>query len=70
MNPYSLVALILSVFLFFKGKSILVYFYRWFLLTFYFMPMWFTSDSLLTLTFSTLNQASNVESMGRSNRIV
>ena len=48
MNPYSLVALILSVFLFFKGKSILVYFYRWFLLTFYFMPMWFTSDSLLT----------------------
>ena len=65
MNPYSLVALILSVFLFFKGKSILVYFYRWFLLTFYFMPMWFYFRFFTDfLTFSTLNQASNVESMG------
>ena len=27
MNPYSLIALILSVFLFFKGKSILVHLY-------------------------------------------
>ena len=48
MNPYSLVALILSVFLFFKRKKHIGLFYRWFLLTFYFMPMWFTSDSLLT----------------------
>ena len=65
MNPYSLIALTLSVFLFFKGKK-----------AFWFM---FIGDSinvstlckrcilpilLRLLTFSTLNQAGNVESMG------
>ena len=34
MNPYSLIALILSVFLFFKGKSILVHLYWRILLSF------------------------------------
>lgn len=40
MNPYSLVALILSVFLFFKGrKAFWFMFVGGFLLTFYYMPM-------------------------------
>ncbi|MCG3401825.1 polyglycerol-phosphate lipoteichoic acid synthase LtaS [Staphylococcus massiliensis] len=66
MNPYSLIALVLSIFLFFKGKKAYwLLFIGGFLLTFllyanivYFR---FFSDFL---TFSTLNQAGNVESMG------
>ena len=65
MNPYSLIALILSVFLFFKGKkhigsSLLedFYYHSLYANVVYFR---FFSDFL---TFSTLNQAGNVESMG------
>ena len=65
MNPYSLIALILSVFLFFKGKSILVHLYWRILLSFllYANVVYFRFFSDF-LTFSTLNQAGNVESMG------
>ena len=65
MNPYSLIALTLSVLLFFKGKKAFGSFY------------WRISINIFTLcecrvlpillrflTFSTLNQAGNVESMG------
>ena len=66
MNPYSLIALILSVFLFFKGKKAYWFiFIGGFLLTFllYANVVYFRFFSDF-LTFSTLNQASNVESMG------
>lgn len=66
MNPYSLVALILSVFLFFKGKKAYWFiFIAGFLLTFllYANVVYFRFFTDF-LTFSTLNQASNVESMG------
>lgn len=66
MNPYSLVALILSVFLFFKGKKAFWFiFVGGFLLTFllYANVVYFRFFSDF-LTFSTLNQAGNVESMG------
>ena len=58
MNPYSLIALILSVFLFFKGKSILVHLYWRILLSFllYANVVYFRFFSDF-LTFSTLNQA-------------
>ena len=65
MNPYSLVALILSVFLFFKGrKSYWFIFIGGFILTFllYANVVYFRFFSDF-LTFSTLNQVSNVESM-------
>ena len=66
MNPYSLIALILSIFLFFKGKRAYWFiFIGGFLLTFllYANVVYFRFFSDF-LTFSTLNQASNVESMG------
>ncbi|MCI2952416.1 polyglycerol-phosphate lipoteichoic acid synthase LtaS [Staphylococcus capitis] len=66
MNPYSLIALILSVFLFFKGKKAFWFmFIGGFLLTFllYANVVYFRFFSDF-LTFSTLNQAGNVESMG------
>lgn len=66
MNPYSLVALILSVFLFFKGKKAFWFmFIGGFLLTFllYANVVYFRFFSDF-LTFSTLNQVGNVESMG------
>ena len=66
MNPYSLIALILSIFLFFKGKKAYWFiFIGGFLLTFllYANVVYFRlfSDFLM---FCSLNQASNVESMG------
>ena len=65
MNPYSLIALILSVFLFFKGKAYWFIFIGGFLLSFllYANVVYFRFFSDF-LTFSTLNQAGNVESMG------
>ncbi|MBM0827547.1 lipoteichoic acid synthase [Staphylococcus epidermidis] len=66
MNPYSLIALVLSVFLFFKGKKAFWFIYiGGFLLTFllYANVVYFRFFSDF-LTFSTLNQAGNVESMG------
>lgn len=66
MNPYSLLALILSVFLFFKGKKAFWFmFIGGFLLTFllYANVVYFRFFSDF-LTFSTLNQVSNVDSMG------
>ena len=66
MNPHSLIALILSIFLFFKGKKAYWFiFIGGFLLTFllYANVVYFRFFSDF-LTFSTLNQASNVESMG------
>lgn len=66
MNPYSLIALVLSVFLFFKGKKAFWFiFIGGFLLTFllYANVVYFRFFSDF-LTFSTLNQAGNVESMG------
>ena len=66
MNPYSLIALVLSVFLFFKGKKAFLFiFIGGFLLTFllYANVVYFRFFSDF-LTFSTLNQAGNVESMG------
>lgn len=65
MNPYSLVALILSVFLFIKGKKTYWFvFIGGFLLTFllYANVVYFRFFSDF-ITFSTLNQVSNVESM-------
>lgn len=65
MNPYSLVALILSVFLFFKGRKAYWFIYiGGFLLTFllYSNVVYFRFFSDF-ITFSTLNQVSNVESM-------
>ena len=66
MNPYSLIALVLSVFLFFKGKKAFWFiFIGGFLLTFllYANVVYFRFFSDF-LTFSTLNQAGNGESMG------
>ena len=66
MNPYSLIALVLSVFLFFKCKKAFWFiFIGGFLLTFllYANVVYFRFFSDF-LTFSTLNQAGNVESMG------
>lgn len=66
MNPYSLIALTLSVLLFFKGKKAFWFiFIGGFLLTFllYANVVYFRFFSDF-LTFSTLNQAGNVESMG------
>lgn len=66
LNPYSLIALVLSVFLFFKGKKAFWFiFVGGFLLTFllYANVVYFRFFSDF-LTFSTLNQAGNVESMG------
>ncbi|MCO4328566.1 polyglycerol-phosphate lipoteichoic acid synthase LtaS [Staphylococcus hyicus] len=66
MNPYSLLALILSVFLFFKGrKAFWLMLFGGFLLTFllYANVVYFRFFSDF-LTFSTLNQVSNVDSMG------
>lgn len=66
MNPYSLIALVLSVFLFLKGKKAFWFiFIGGFLLTFllYANVVYFRFFSDF-LTFSTLNQAGNVESMG------
>ncbi|MDH8978277.1 polyglycerol-phosphate lipoteichoic acid synthase LtaS [Staphylococcus epidermidis] len=66
VNPYSLIALVLSVFLFFKGKKAFWFiFIGGFLLTFllYANVVYFRFFSDF-LTFSTLNQAGNVESMG------
>lgn len=66
MNPYSLLALILSVFLFFKGKKAFWFMLiGGFLLTFllYANVVYFRFFSDF-LTFSTLNQVGNVESMG------
>ncbi len=66
MNPYSLVALLLSVFLFFKGrKAYWFIFTGGFLLTFllYANVVYFRFFSDF-ITFSTLNQVSNVDSMG------
>lgn len=66
MNPYSLIALVLSFFLFFKGKKAFWFiFIGGFLLTFllYANVVYFRFFSDF-LTFSTLNQAGNVESMG------
>ncbi|KAA1042421.1 polyglycerol-phosphate lipoteichoic acid synthase LtaS [Macrococcus equipercicus] len=65
MNPYSLVALILSVFLFFKGrKAFWLVFTAGFFLTLllYSNVVYFRFFSDF-LTFSTLNQVSNVDSM-------
>ena len=66
MNPYSLIALVLSVFLFLKvrrhfGSSFIGGFLLTFLLYANVVYFRFFSDFL---TFSTLNQAGNVESMG------
>ncbi|UXR72009.1 MULTISPECIES: polyglycerol-phosphate lipoteichoic acid synthase LtaS [unclassified Staphylococcus] len=66
MNPYSLVALILSVFLFFKGRKA-----YWFMfiggilitIVLYANVVYFRFFSDF-ITFSTLNQVSNVDSMG------
>ena len=65
MNPYSLVALILSVFLFFKGKKHIGLFLSLVFINFllYANVVYFRFFTDF-LTFSTLNQASNVESMG------
>ncbi|WP_440857940.1 polyglycerol-phosphate lipoteichoic acid synthase LtaS [Staphylococcus shinii] len=66
MNPYSLIALVLSIFLFFKGKKAFWFiFIGGFLLTFllYANVVYFRFFSDF-LTFSTLNQVGNVESMG------
>ncbi|MCU5745805.1 polyglycerol-phosphate lipoteichoic acid synthase LtaS [Staphylococcus sp. SQ8-PEA] len=66
MNPYSLVALILSIFLLFKGKKAYWFiFIGGFLLTFllYSNVVYFRFFSDF-LTFSTLNQVGNVDSMG------
>ncbi|PJM57594.1 glycerol phosphate lipoteichoic acid synthase [Staphylococcus haemolyticus] len=66
MNPYSLIALILSVFIFFKGKKAYWFiFIGGFLLSFllYANVVYFRFFSDF-LTFSTLNQAGNVKSMG------
>ncbi|MBF7023576.1 polyglycerol-phosphate lipoteichoic acid synthase LtaS [Staphylococcus kloosii] len=66
MNPYSLIALILSVFLFFKGKKAFWFiFIGGFLLSFllYANVVYFRFFSDF-LTFSTLNQVGNVDSMG------
>ena len=65
-NPYSLIALVLSVFLFFKGKKAFWFiFVGGFLLTFllYANVVYFRFFSDF-LTFSTINQVGNVESMG------
>lgn len=65
MNPYSLIALILSVFLFFRGKKAYWFIFAGgFLLTFllYSNVVYFRFFSDF-ITFSTLNQVSNVESM-------
>ena len=65
MNPYSLIALVLSVFLFLKVRrhfgSSLLRILLTFLLYANVVYFRFFSDFL---TFSTLNQAGNVESMG------
>lgn len=66
LNPYSLVALILSVFLFFKGrKAYWFMFIGGFLITFllYANVVYFRFFSDF-ITFSTLNQVGNVDSMG------
>ena len=66
MNPYSLIALVLSIFLFFKGKKAFWFiFIGGFILTFllYANVVYFRFFSDF-LTFSTLNQVGNVESMG------
>ena len=66
MNPSRLLALVLRVFLFFKGKKAFWFiFIGGFLLTFllYANVVYFRFFSDF-LTFSTLNQAGNVESMG------
>ncbi|HLR20165.1 MAG TPA: polyglycerol-phosphate lipoteichoic acid synthase LtaS [Staphylococcus sp.] len=66
MNPYSLIALVLSVFLFFKGKKAFWFiFIGGFILTFllYANVVYFRFFSDF-LTFSTLNQIGNVDSMG------
>ena len=66
MNPYSLVALVLSVFLFFKGKKgILVHVHGRLLIDVPIICQCCVLCILLGfLTFSTLNQVGNVESMG------
>ncbi|MFO3687779.1 polyglycerol-phosphate lipoteichoic acid synthase LtaS [Staphylococcus felis] len=66
LNPYSLVALILSIFLFFKGrKAYWFMFIGGFLITFllYANVVYFRFFSDF-ITFSTLNQVGNVDSMG------
>ncbi|MBI5974031.1 polyglycerol-phosphate lipoteichoic acid synthase LtaS [Staphylococcus canis] len=66
LNPYSLVALILSVFLFFKGrKAYWLMLIGGFLITFllYANVVYFRFFSDF-ITFSTLNQVGNVDSMG------
>ncbi|OEK69157.1 glycerol phosphate lipoteichoic acid synthase [Staphylococcus equorum] len=66
MNPYSLIALVLSIFLFFKGKKAFWFiFIGGFILTFllYANVVYFRFFSDF-ITFSTLNQVGNVESMG------
>lgn len=66
MNPYSLIALVLSLFLFFKGKKAFWFiFIGGFLLSFllYANVVYFRFFSDF-LTFSTLNQVGNVDSMG------
>lgn len=66
LNPYSLIALVLSVFLFFKGKKAFWFIFTGgFLLTvlLYANVVYFRFFSDF-LTFSTLNQVSNVDSMG------
>lgn len=65
MNPYSLVALILSVFLFFKGRKAF-----WFMFVGGFCSPFIICQCRVFplfsdfITFSTLNQVSNVDSMG------
>ncbi|RIL36229.1 LTA synthase family protein [Staphylococcus equorum] len=66
MNPYSLIALVLSIFLFFKGKKAFWFiFIGGFVLTFllYVNVVYFRFFSDF-ITFSTLNQVGNVDSMG------
>ncbi|UXU52067.1 polyglycerol-phosphate lipoteichoic acid synthase LtaS [Staphylococcus arlettae] len=66
MNSYSLIALVLSLFLFFKGKKAFWFiFIGGFLLSFllYANVVYFRFFSDF-LTFSTLNQVGNVDSMG------
>ena len=66
MNPYSLIALVLSIFLFFKGKKAFWFiFIGGFVLTFllYANVVYFRFFSDF-ITFSTLNQVGNVDSMG------
>ncbi|PTE44117.1 glycerol phosphate lipoteichoic acid synthase [Staphylococcus equorum] len=66
MNPYSLIALVLSIFLFFKGKKAFWFiFIGGFILTFllYANVVYFRFFSDF-ITFSTLNQVGNVDSMG------